>query len=139
MARKPTVRQQAMHWQRFLTDQELRKMEPGLAFNREILDFYRSQYGDIRDQYAQSGAQFGVPQEFRQATNLFRPGGQFGAGGRAEIRRGAQQALAGGQVGLTQTGMSSGTNVAGLRSRVAADEALARKKIEDQRVQLLAG
>jgi hypothetical protein len=99
---------------------------------QQILDLYQTQFGS-------EGARFNIPQEFRRSIDLFRPGGQFGRGGQLEARRGAQQALASGQIGLTQTGMSSGTNVAGLRARVAADEALARKKISDERVAMLAG
>lgn len=80
----------------------------------------------------------GIP-ELRRNIELFERGGQFGAGGKAEVERGGQQAIAAGQIGLAQTGVSSGTNVAGLRARVLADTALARKKIEDERIAQLGG
>lgn len=99
-----------------------------LAFSRNVFDFFKTQFGQTPGQPSR------VPGEFGEAVGLFRRGGQFGEGGRAEVRRGARQALASGQIGAVQTGMSSGTNIAGLRARVAADEALARKRIEDQRI-----
>ena len=80
-----------------------------------------------------------IPAEFARNVGLFRAGGQFGEGGKAEVERGGQQAISAGQMGLAQTGMSSGTNVAGLRARVLADTALARKKISDERITRLGG
>jgi hypothetical protein len=99
------------------------------AFLNRVLGIWES----LRQQGGGSGAFGGIP-ELRERAELFRPGGQFGAGGKAEVERGGQQAIAAGQIGLAQTGVSSGTNVAGLRARVLADTALARKKIEDERV-----
>lgn len=104
-----------------------------LAFEKakweRILGLFQNQFGKT--------TQSTVPDAYKYMVDLYQPGGQYGEGGRAEIQRGANESLAAGQIGLTQTGMSSGTNVAGLRARVAADAALARQKIEDQRIQLL--
>jgi len=101
---------------------------------REVLAMYQKAFGGTGGTGGIS-----VPSEFREMVGLYQPGGQFGAGGMAEVERGGQQAIAAGQMGLASTGMSSGTNVAGLRARVIADTALARKKIEDERVALLGG
>lgn len=96
---------------------------------KKILSLLQTQFGQP--------VQATVPDAFRYMVDLYQPGGQYGEGGRAEIQRGANQAIAAGQIGLTQTGMSSGSTVAGLRARVASDAALARQKVEDQRIQLL--
>lgn len=136
-------------WQSILTSNEIRKIEASqkLGFqrlqsaerlNEQLLGMSRDVFGTVKEQI-EGGVSDKLPTEFDELINLFKQGGQFGEGGRAEVRRGGQQALASGQVGLTATGMSSGTNVAGLGARVAADEALARKKIEDERVKLLGG
>ena len=130
----PTIREQALQGQQRtqsnLLDQIRASLEPQMGrldLSRNVFDYFKTQFG-------QTPGQTAVPSQFGEAVSLFRPGGQFGAGGRAEVRRGAQQALASGQIAATGTGMSSGTNIAGLRARVAADEALAKKKIEDQRI-----
>lgn len=115
------------------------------VMDRERLDFQRQRWGEVlsmyRDAFGDAGTDggFSVPSEFSQAVNLYQPGGQFGAGGRAEVHQAGQQALAAGQIGLASTGMSSGTNVAGLKARVLADVGLAKKKISDERVGLLGG
>lgn len=117
---RPEKERLAFDRQRFQTAQASRK---------QILEMFQNAFGDV-------GGEGGVaiPQEFGRNIALFQPGGQFGAGGRAEVERGGQEAIAAGQIGLAQTGVSSGTNVAGLRARVSADTALARKKIEDERI-----
>jgi hypothetical protein len=93
----------------------------------------------IQNAFKKKGGGFNVPDEFAQNVALFQPGGQFGQGARMEIERGGQQAIAAGQVGLASTGMSSGTNVAGLQARVLADTALSRAKVEGERVERLGG
>jgi len=130
-------------WQSILTANELRKIRASQAVQMKALEFAKQKWGQV---FPLVGGQIGaggeggrLPTEYSELINLFQPGGQYGAGGRAEARRGAREALASGQVGLTATGMSSGTNVAGLRARAAADEAIARKKIEDERIRLLGG
>jgi hypothetical protein len=70
----------------------------------------------------------------RRFNQVFAPGGQFGRGTGEAIERGGQQAISAGQLDLASTGMSSGTNVAGLRARVLADTALARAGVEDTRI-----
>lgn len=100
----------------------------------EILAMYKGAFGDVG-----GDGGFNVPPEFAENIALFQPGGQFGEGGKAEIHRGGQKAIAAGQIGLAKTGMSSGTNVAGLSARVSADTALGLKKIEDERVFQLGG
>ena len=108
-------------------DLEKQKFEFAQQRYNQILEMYKGAFGG-------KGGGFNVPSEFGENIALFQPGGQFGEGAKAEIHRGGQQAIAAGQIGLASTGMSSGTNVAGLHARVSADTALARKKIEDERV-----
>ena len=111
------------------------------AVNKQSLEFEKDKWKRIlslfQTQFGSKTNNATVPDAFKYMVDLYQPGGQYGEGGRAEIQRGANQALASGQIGLTQTGMGSGTNVAGLRARVASDAALARQKVEDQRIQLL--
>jgi hypothetical protein len=95
----------------------------------EVLSMYKTAFGEMG-----TDGGFSVPEAFKENIDLFAPGGQYGAGAKAEISKGAQEALAAGQIGLASTGMSSGTNVAGLQARVLADKALANAKIEDQRI-----
>jgi D-serine dehydratase len=100
-----------------------------IAERNQILRMFQSAFG--------TGPPGGVvpgSDDFNQAVNLFQPGGQFGAGGLAEIERGGQEAIAAGQLGLAQTGMSSGTAAAGLKARALADVAIGRKTISDERV-----
>ena len=109
-----------------------------LAFQKEkfnqVLAMYQGAFGDINNNNAYS-----VPGEFNQNIDLFAQGGQFGAGAKGEIDRSANQALAAGQIGLASTGMSSGTNAAGLSARVASDAGIAKANVEDQRVAALSG
>jgi len=109
------------------------------------LEFMREKYNNMMAMWkgmfggGGEGGDFNVPKEFAQNVALFQPGGQFGEGGRAEVVRGGNQALAAGQIGLSKTGMSSGTNVAGLGARIASDTAMGLKKIEDERIFNLGG
>ena len=148
MADVTATGQEARLWETFLTSQEIEKIQQQqtiqreelaakTAFNERLFNLYQGQLNDFKTQFGANPAS--VPESFKTAANLFQPGGQYGEGARAEVQRGANQALAAGQIGLTQTGMSSGTNVAGLRARVASDSAINNAKIEDQRIQLLAG
>jgi hypothetical protein len=99
----------------------------------QILDMFRTAFGD-------AGGEGGVavPNAFARNVELFLPGAGFGENNLA-IERGGQQAIAAGQLGLAQTGVSSGTNVAGLRARVLADTALANQQIEARRAAGLSG
>lgn len=117
---------------------EVLRIETANALNQKIFDLTSGIVGDIRGVIGASPAGE-VPSEFDDLVALFQEGGQFGAGAKAEIERGSQQALAAGQLGLAQTGLSSGTNVAGLQARISADTALSKAKIEDSRVAALGG
>lgn len=112
-------------------DLENRMFQEQVRQRNEILEMYQGAFSQ--------GGGFNVPGEFGQNVALFQPGGQFGEGARMEIERGGQQAIAAGQLGLAKTGMSSGTNVAGLQARVLADTALSKAKVEGERVSMLGG
>lgn len=137
-------------WRNQVQQQELTKIREAQKVQRERLDFDRERFAEaIRQRneilamfqgaFGEEGGDIGVPSEFATNVELFQPGGQFGVGAKMEIERGGQQAISAGQLGFAQTGMSSGTNVAGLRSRVLADTALSKAKVEGERVSMLGG
>jgi hypothetical protein len=132
-------------WLNQQTNAQLRVIEAqqtvekqALAFQKEkfnqVLSMYQGAFGNLNNNNSYS-----VPGEFNQNIDLFAPGGQYGVGAKAEIDRSANQALAAGQIGLASTGMSSGTNAAGLSARVANDAGIAKANIEDQRLAALSG
>ena len=96
----------------------------------EILSLYKDAFGKI----GSGSSNLSVPSAFKENIDLFAPGGQYGAGLKAETSKAAQEALAAGQMGLASTGMSSGTNVAGLQARILAEKGLSDAKVEDQRI-----
>lgn len=112
-------------------DLEERRFEEENRRRNEILAKFEGAFG--------TDGGFEIPSEFASNVALFQPGGQFGAGAKMEIERGGQQAIAAGQTGFARTGMSSGTNVAGLQARVLADTALSKAKVEGERVSMLGG
>ena len=136
-------------WQDLVTTNEIAKIrasqeakflaiEKADALNREILRLQQNLFKSVRSRRGTT-ATASVPAEFDRLIGLFEEGGQFGEGAKAEIERGSQEALGAGQIGLASTGMSSGTNVAGLQARIFADAALSKAQIEDQRVAALGG
>ena len=96
-------------------------------FNK-ILEMYKNSFGDT------SGSNISVPDAFKQNVDLFAKGGEYGAGLKAETAQAAQESIAAGQMGLASSGMSSGTNVAGLQARVLAEKGRSDAKIEDSRI-----
>jgi len=138
--------QQSQWWLTLETDAAIKEIRAAQETEKQRLEFQQTRFNEILEMYKKAFGEYGtdggsaaIPSQFNEMVNLYQPGGQFGAGGKAEIARAGQQALAAGQVSLTGTGMSSGTNVAGLAARVSADTGLANKKIEDERVALLGG
>jgi hypothetical protein len=136
-------------WQNLVTTNEIavvraaqeaqfKRIEEAAKLNQQIFGLTSELFQDVRGRIGESAAGE-VPEEFDDIIDLFAEGGPFSEGAKAEISRGQQQALAAGQIGLASTGMSSGTNVAGLHARTSADAALARAKVEDERVRALAG
>lgn len=138
-----TPRTETTWYQNMLTENQLKVIrqqqvveEKALAFKQkqwnEVLSMFKDAFGSITGNTGVT-----VPSEFSQVADLYQPGGQFGAGAKAEVAKSANQSLAAGQIGLAQTGMSSGTNVAGLAARIGSDVGLANAKVEDERVNLL--
>lgn len=132
-------------WQNAQNVGQIEAIKQSQAVERERLEFQKNRFNEILGMFrgafdgVGTDGGFGVPSEFGEAVSLFQPGGQFMEGAKTEIRRGGQQAIAAGQLGFAKTGMSSGTNVAGLTARVSADTALALKKAEDERIASLGG
>jgi len=117
---------------------EFLRIEEAAKLNQQIFGLASEMFETVRSQIGDS-AVGQVPSEFDDMIALFEAGGEFGEGQNLAIERGGQEALAGGQIALAQTGLSSGTNAAGLSARVEADKALAKAGVEGQRVQELAG
>ena len=131
-------------WLNQQTQSQIQIIEAQQSVEREVLDFQKEKFNQILEMYQgafgdMNNNAYSVPGEFNQNIDLFAQGGQFGAGANAEIDRSANQALAAGQIGLASTGMSSGTNAAGLSARVANDAGIAKGNVEDQRVAALSG
>jgi hypothetical protein len=130
-------------YQNMLTENQLKVIKQQQVVEQQQLAFKQKQWNEVlsmfKDAFGSITGNTGVtvPSEFAQVANLFQPGGQYGAGAKAEVAKSANQALATGQIGLAQTGMSSGTNAAGLAARIGSDVGLANAKIEDERVNLL--
>lgn len=74
----------------------------------------------------------------QEAKKLFEPGGGYGAGQIALIEEEAQRTKAEALTNFIKTGMSSGSNVAGLRARVGKDVTTAKLGVEDVRMENLA-
>ena len=136
-------------WQDLMTTNEIAQIrakqeaqvlaiEKADALNQKIFGLTSELFQEVRSRIGDS-REGEVPEEFDRLVSLFEQGGQFGQGAKAEIERGSEQALAAGQIGMASTGMSSGTNAAGLTSRIEADAALSKAQIEDQRVSALGG
>jgi hypothetical protein len=125
------------------TRTDIERIRASQEIEREQLEFQKDRFDEVlslyKSAFKRGPGRTSVPDEFAQNVALFQQGGQFEQGARMEIERGGQQAIAAGQVGLASTGMSSGTNVAGLQARVLADTALSRAKIEEKRVEQLGG
>jgi len=136
-------------WQDLMTTNEIAQIrakqeaqvlaiEKADALNQKIFGLTSELFQEVRGRIGDS-REGEVPEEFDRLVSLFEQGGQFGQGAKAEIERGSEQTLAAGQIGMASTGMSSGTNAAGLTSRIEADAALSKAQIEDQRVSALGG
>jgi len=80
-----------------------------------------------------------VPKEFGESEDLYRLGGGFGEGARADIQRGFDQTIAAGQTGSVITGMSTGTGMDALGARASADATGQRLNVNDARIQGLRG
>jgi hypothetical protein len=132
-------------WTNQQTKSNIEQIRVGQEVERERLDFQKERFDEILSLYKTAFGEvggdggFNVPSEFAENVALFQPGGQFGAGSRAISERATQEAIAAGQVGMARTGMSSGTNVAGLQARAFSDQAIRDAMTEQQRTQLLGG
>jgi len=98
----------------------------------EILGMYKKAFGG-------SGAVSAVPNEYAQNIALFQPGGQFGTGSKMAVDVGTNKGIAAGQMGLAQTGMSSGTNVAGLRANLMQAGEIEKALVDERRIAGLSG
>jgi len=79
-----------------------------------------------------------VSPDYTELVNLFRPGGGYGAGQTALIEQEAKKGSAAAFSNLVSTGMSSGTNAAGIAARIARDVTTAKLGVEDERIRRLA-
>ena len=72
-----------------------------------------------------------------EAGRMFAPGGTYGAGQRAIVEEEGRKTRAKALSGFVASGMSSGTNVAGMQARVGSDVARAKLGVEDVRTENL--
>lgn len=72
-----------------------------------------------------------------EAKGLLSPGGGYGEAQRLEIDEAARKAKAEAMANLVATGMSSGSNAAGLQARIGADVGKAKAGIEQSRMDAL--
>lgn len=101
------------------------------AYQQALGRYYTQRYE------AQQG--FGEAEKpISEAVSLFQPGGAYGAVQLATIESEAKKGYASGLSNLVSTGMSSGTNTAGLRARITADTTKAKLGVEDVRIGKLA-
>ena len=111
----------------------------------EELNFQRQKYDEMLAMWkgmfggGAGGGGFNVPKEFAENIALFQPGGQFGTGSKMAIDVGTNQGIAAGQVGLAKTGMSSGTNVAGLRASLMQTGEIEKALVDERRIAGLSG
>jgi len=73
-----------------------------------------------------------------EAVGMFRPGGEYGAGQKAIIEQEAKEALGAGQTSLVQTGMASGSTMAGIHGLVSSEATKQFLGVEDVRTENLA-
>lgn len=99
---------------------------------------YQSTLGRWLTRQQESQTQFRQAAEpLGEAKGMYAPGGTYGAGQRVIIEEEARKARAKALSGYVASGMSSGTNVAGMQTRVAGDVTRAKLGVEDVRTERL--
>ena len=121
-------------WRQQSQRHEITRIRESQKVEQERLDFQKEKYNEILAMYKKFGdlgeeGDFAVPEQFGEASAFADP--RTGAGMDAVkglSREAGQRALAAGQIGSAKTGMSSGTNIAGLGARVESDRNLANQQ-----------
>ena len=115
---------------------------PGITdFNepvQNVRDLYKSALQRFAERRAQARTDFlGAETPLQERVGMFQPGGGYGAGQRAIIEQQAKEALGAGQTSLVQTGMASGSTMAGLHGLVSAKAGEMELGVEDVRIENL--
>jgi hypothetical protein len=79
------------------------------------LERYQQMIDEMRA--AQKEAAAPISPELQQIADIYKTGGEYGAGARTRIAEAEKAGIASGQAGLVRSGMSSGSLAAGVRSR----------------------
>ena len=105
-----------------------------------LLQRFQQRYNRMLSEMAaaKSTAAAPVSADYSELVNLFRPGGGYGAGQMALVEQEAKKGSAAALSNLVRTGMSSGTNAAGVAARTARDVTTAKLGVEDERTRFLA-
>jgi len=106
--------------------------------SRYMRDLYSSALKRFQEKVTQARTDFGKAEKpIQETVESFRPGGGYGAGQHAIIEREAREALGAGQASLVQTGMASGSTMAGLHGLVKARATEQTLGVEDVRTENL--
>lgn len=86
---------------------------------------------------AQQASEAPVASEYGETADIYRTGGEYGAGAIARIEDERQKGVAGAQANLASTGMSSGSLAVGVGQRYARAAGRAVQEVEDVRYEKL--
>jgi hypothetical protein len=105
-----------------------------------LLQRFQQRYNQMLSEMAgaKGAAATPISADYTELVDLFRPGGNYGAGQKALIEQEAKKGSAAALSNLIKTGMSSGTNAAGVATRIARDVTTAKLGVEDERIRRLA-
>jgi len=88
-------------------------------------------------QQAKTAAQAPIATEYGEVADIYRTGGEYGAGAKANVRETAAQNYAASAAAQAATGMSSGSLATGTRARYSRDVTEGIQGVEDIRYQQL--
>lgn len=88
-------------------------------------------------QQAKASAQVPIASEYGEMAEIYRTGGEYGAGGKARVRETAAANLAKTSAGLVATGMSSGSLAASTQARYGREVTRGIQEVEDVRYERL--
>jgi hypothetical protein len=107
---------------------------------------YQSALGEAKSRYqsmisdlttAKEAARKEIASEYGEVADIYRTGGEYGAGAISRIQETAKQNLAASQANLVSTGMSSGSMALGARARYSRDVTQGIQDVEDIRYERL--
>lgn len=111
------------------------------------LDFNKTRFNEILNLYKNAFSNYGqnqgggssIPSYFKQAVDLYGPGGQYGAGSEAAIAQGQQQEIAAGNIASAASGLGSSTTAMARTNAAIRSARNARLLADEERLKLLGG